>query len=117
MLRKIVIATAVLVVLLIAYNLIVQIMSAVKSGERLSDEANEVYRLEIKNKELKQQLSQIKTPEFIEEQARNKLGLGREGETIVIIPEDKLKLVLGASNSAQAERLPNPLGWWRFFFP
>lgn len=90
-------------------------MDAVKSSERLSAAADTVYQLEAKNKQLKKKLTQIQSPQFIEEQARNKLSLSKSGETIVIIPEDKLKQVLGATQSARV-RLPNWLGWWKVFF-
>lgn len=115
MIKKIVLVSIILAGLIMAYNLLTQIMSAVKSGERLSQAAEMLYKLEIKNKELKKKLSEIQSPEFIEAQARNKLGLGKRGETIVIIPEDKLKLVMGISESAQI-RLPNPLGWLKVFW-
>ena len=115
MVRKIILGAVILVVLVVTYNLLVQINDAVKSGERLSEQADVVYKLEAKNRELKSKLSQIQSPQFIEEQARNKLGLSKAGETIVIIPEEKLKQVLGVSESAQI-RLPNPLGWLRVFF-
>ena len=114
MIRKAVLITLVLVGLLITYNLLVQITDAVKSGERLSDAAEVVYKLEAKNRELKKKLIQIQSPQFIEEQARDKLGLSKTGETIVIIPDDKLKMVMGASESAKP-RLPNWLGWWKVF--
>ena len=100
----------------LAYNLIRQINDALRSSERLSARAEAVYQLEAKNKELKNKLSRIQLPEFIEQQARDKLGLGRGGETIIIIPEEKIKQILGASESAQEIRLPNWLGWIRVFF-
>lgn len=115
MLKKIIIGLIVLVILVIAYNLIKQITESTKSGERLSEAADEVYKLEIKNKTLKQKLLQIQSPEFIETEIRNRLGLTKIGETLVVIPEDKLKSVLGASSSAQI-RFPNWLGWWKVFF-
>ena len=115
MLRKIILIAGGILVLILAYNLIRQINDAVHSSERLSAQAEAVYQLEAKNKELKNKLSDIQSPEFIEHQARNKLGLGKVGETIIIIPEEKLKQVLGVPESAQI-RLPNWLGWWRVFF-
>lgn len=116
MLKKIILGVIILIVLIIAYNLLIQISDALKSGERLSDAVDVVYKLEAQNRELKKKLIQAQSQEFIEQQARNKLGLGKSGETIVIIPEDKLKSVLGATQSAQVVRLPNWLGWWRVFF-
>ena len=115
MVKKITLGLIILISLLVAYNLVTQIMEATKSGERLSQAAESVYKLEAKNKQLKTKLSQIKSPQFIEEIARNKLGLSKKGETVVIIPEEKLKLVMGASQSAEV-RLSNWLGWWRMFF-
>ncbi len=115
MIKKIVLSLIILITLVIAYNLITQILEATKSGERLSQAADEVYKLEIKNKALKQKLIQIQSPEFMETEIRNRLGLTKAGETLVVIPEEKLKLVLGASSSAQI-RLPNWLGWWKVFF-
>lgn len=115
MIKKIVLGTVILIVLVIAYKLITQIIGTTKSGERLSQAADAVYKLEVKNRELKEKLSQIQSPQFLEEEARNKLGLSKKGETLIIIPEDKLKLVLGTSSSAQI-RLPNWLGWLKVFF-
>lgn len=107
---------AIIIISLVAgYNLISQIIQATKSGERLSAAVDAVYKLEIKNKELKNKLADIQSPQFIEEEVRNKLGLGKAGETMVIIPEEKIKQVLGTSESAII-RLPNWLGWWKVFF-
>lgn len=116
MIKKFVILAIILVSLIVGYNLVSQILGAAKSGERLSAAADLVVKMEIKNKELKKRLENIQSPQFIEEGARNKLGLGKIGETIVIIPDEKVKQALGASQSANIIRLLNPLGWWKVFF-
>lgn len=115
MVKKITIGLCILIVAIIAYNLITQIIEATKSGERLSQSADVVYKLEIKNQALKKKLTEIQSPQYIEAEIRNKLGFAKGGETIVVIPEDKLKLVLGTSSSARI-RLPNWLGWIKVFF-
>ena len=115
MIRKITLGLIILVILFIVYNLINQIIEATRSGERLSEAVDAVYKLEIKNKQLKNKLAQIQSQEFIEEEIRDKLGLSKKGETVVIIPEEKLKLVLGASQAVEI-RLPNWLGWLKVFF-
>lgn len=116
MIKKIALGAIFLVSLIIAYNLINQIINTTKSGDRLSQAADTVYKLELKNKELKKKLTQIQSPDFIEQQARDKLGLSKKGETLFIIPEETLRLVLGASQSAQEVRLPNWLGWLKVFW-
>lgn len=114
MLKKVILVLLIIAILIFAYNLVMQTMEAIKSGERLSESAEVVYKLEVKNRELKKKLTEVQSQEYIEEQVRNKLGLSKKGETVVVIPEDKLKLVLGASQSA-AIRLPNWLGWLKVF--
>src|SRR5437870_692983 len=116
MIKKLVLGLIIFIVLLVAYNLINQIAQAVKSQERLTSAADIVYKLETENKKLEKKLSAINSLEFIEEHARNELNLGKEGETMVIIPENKLKQVLGASQAANEARFANWLGWWKVFF-
>lgn len=115
MIKKISVAVIILVSLIVAYNLITQTLEATKSGERLSQAAEAVYKLQVKNENLKKKITQIQSSDFIEEEVRNKLGFAKKGETIVVIPEEKLKMVLGTSSSAQI-RLPNWLGWFKLFF-
>ena len=88
--RKIIVILIILGVLLATYSLINQIIGAFKSSDRLSDAVEKVYNLEAKNKELKEKLAQIKSPAFIEKQARDKLGFSKPGETVIIIPEQKI---------------------------
>lgn len=115
MIKKISLALIILFISLFAYTLITRTMEAVKSGERLSQSADLVYNLEARNKNLRKKLSEVQSQTYIEEEVRNKLGFVRKGETIVVIPEEKLKLVLGASPPAEV-RLPNWLGWLKVFF-
>lgn len=115
MIRKVILGLIILVILFVVYSLINQIIEATRSGERLSEAADVVYKLETKNKQLKKKLSQIQSPQFLEEAIRNKLGMSKKGETVVVIPEEKLKLVMGASQAAEL-RLPNWLGWLKVFF-
>lgn len=116
MLKKIGLILAIFITVFISYNLLSQILEALKSGERLSTEADSLYKLEAKNKELKKRLEEVKSTQFIEKEARNKLGLSKPGETIIVIPDEKIKEILQGSASAQETRLPNPLGWWKLFF-
>ena len=102
--------------LVFIYNLISQIVSTLKSGDRLSQETEKLHQLEIQNKELKQKLSEVRSPEFLERQARDKLGLAKEDEVIVIIPDEKIQSVLQTQQPKEEVSLPNFLGWLRVFF-
>lgn len=106
----------ILVAGIVVYNLLGDTWKAVRAGDRLSQAIEELHNLEIKNKELKNQLLQVKSAEFIEQQARDKLGLVKEGETVVVIPEEKIKQVLGLSKKIKEVKFPNWLGWLKVFF-
>lgn len=116
MFKKIVLALGILILLIIAYNLVGQIFQTLKSGDRLTQASEKLHQLELKNTRLKKRLSEVNSPDFIEEEARNKLGLSKEGETLIIIPDEKLNQILEASREAKMIKFPNWLGWWKVFF-
>lgn len=116
MIKKIAFGIGILIVILVGFNLVNQISSTLGVSSRLKEAAEDVSRAQIKNEELKRKLSEIKSPKFVEEIARDKLGLAKEGETIVIIPEAKIKEILGTSEASEEPRLPNWLGWLKLFF-
>lgn len=115
MIKKIVISLFIFIIALFAYSLITRTMEAVKSGERLSQSADSVFKLEAENKLLKKRLGEVQREDFIEEEVRNKLGFVKKGEVVVVIPEEKIKLVLGATSEA-LPRLSNWLGWIKLFW-
>jgi cell division protein FtsB len=114
--KKVGFILAALVTVFFGYNLIAQITSTLKQADKLQSASQALFSLELKNKELKDKLSEVKSPEFVEKEARDKLGLAREGETVIIIPDDKLKQVLGSTQKNVEAKLPNWLGWWQLFF-
>lgn len=116
MAKKIGIAASLIVFLVVTWNIIGQIISTLKSGDRLNIATDKLHRLEIKNKDLKAKLDEVKDLRFLEEQARDKLGLVKEGETLVIIPQEKIDSILGLSKKIEEIKLPNWQGWLKLFW-
>jgi len=82
-------------------------------GER----ARVLSEVEVENRRLKDRLTQIDSPGFVEEEVRNKLGLVKEGEKVVLVPRQSGP----STGSGQAEEnkdaeLPNWKQWWKLFF-
>jgi cell division protein FtsB len=76
----------------------------------LEEQRQELVRLQEENRKLEEALSQADTPEFVEKEAREKLGLVKEGETIVILPKtDPSSLITDQQES-------NWKQWWGLFF-
>lgn len=71
----------------LALRMSVNIWRVYHSGQRLVLAQNELDRLTSEQETLQKTLSYVQTPEFVEKEAREKLGYGREGETVLIMPK------------------------------
>ena len=67
------------------------------------------------NLELKSKLKGVKKPQFVEEEARNKLFLAKPGEGVVLIPSGSLKQD-SQPKFAPRDTRPNWQKWWELFF-
>jgi cell division protein FtsB len=77
---------------LLALSLVRSISRIVGSGEKVKQAQADLDRLKKENADLTKELSGLQSVGFIEKQARDKLGLARKGEIVVILPdEDKLR--------------------------
>lgn len=73
-------------------------------------------RLEEEHARLQSELEYAQSPAFIEKEARNRLGLGREGEEVVLLPKQDVGLKTQDVGEKIHENLPNWKKWWRLFF-
>ena len=71
--------------------------------------------LKAKNVALERELQNATSTAFIEKTARNKLGLVKEGETVVILDKDKIN-ALAASGEDSLNTPPTWRQWWALFF-
>ncbi len=77
-----------------------------------------VEKLKRENEKINRKLVEIQTPEFLEGQIRDKLGLVKEGETVVILPDIETVKKLAPSLEDEEEKLPDPnyVKWMKLFF-
>lgn len=116
MLKKIVLIVIVLFFLLALLGLGKQISGALEAGTRLDRAADELSKLQEENRKLKEDLVWVSSPEFIEEQARNKLNLAKQNETIFLVDQTQIDRVIAASKKVEEVKLPNWQGWIKLFF-
>jgi len=91
------------------------ILTLVKKGEEIKKQNLKVSELKEKNKELKTRLEYVSSEEFIEKEAREKLGMAKPGEEILVLPENVLEKNK-TKDKENEEELPNFKKWWRLFF-
>jgi cell division protein DivIC len=88
-------------------------VNLISRGLVVREEGQELKALQEKNEQLRARLDYIKTDEFLEQEARNSLGLTKE-ETILILPQDILwQEEVGDQVIGQ---IPNWRQWWELFF-
>jgi cell division protein FtsB len=75
-----------------------------------------LLKLDDENKRLKRELSDSQTPEFIEREARDALGMSKPGETVLLL--DNATPSAGNIPGSQYKPMENPSWslWWRLFF-
>jgi cell division protein FtsB len=98
--------------LLLVVSLTRSVVSLLAKKDIVRTQKEELARLEEENKKLEDALSQAQTPEFVERTAREKLGLVKDGEVVVMLPQG----AAGEDTQAQTESLPNWKQWWGLFF-
>ena len=80
----------------------------------------EIDSLHQGNEELTSMIDYLQTSNFIEEQAKTKFGLAREGESVLIVPPPLKEKANYSPNDASgkplAQDLPNQLRWWYYFW-
>lgn len=79
-----------------------------KAQKNLDGEKNE-------NDKLKQNITKVIQPQFIESQARDNLYLAKPNEEIVVIPTGTI-FAKSSNPSSQQDTRQNWQKWWDFFF-
>jgi len=111
--KKTIFIIIVIVLLLIINSLIHSIYDLWHKQDLLTSAQKELESERFKNQKLKAELSYVQTPNFIDEQARNKLFLVKPGEQQVLISKD---LISKSKAQKQEENLPNWQKWLNLFF-
>lgn len=102
----------ILVLLVLIKNIIISIYETKNGGKMFESLKEELASKKRERAHLSQKLYFAKTDQFVEEQARSKLGLSKEGERVIIDKkisrEKRVEVVMDTSSNWQK--------WWRLFF-
>jgi cell division protein FtsB len=99
--------------LIFVISLVRSIFDFLKAEDRIQDEELKLAQLQLKNEELKKKLAEVESSEYLEKAAREKLGLAKEGEVVVILPS---VTPLPEAKGQSEENLPNWQKWLKVFF-
>ena len=82
-----------------------------KAGDKVEIARKELAQAEAEQEKLKAQLEYVQSDEFIEREAREKLGLGKPGETVVIVPTPQIASKVQSDKGSEQ----NWRKWWKLY--
>jgi cell division protein FtsB len=105
---------AVLIIgIILLVRLVNNISRLISVGGRVTGEEQKLAYAQLLNKQLKNELQEAQTPQFMEREAREKLGYGKPGEVVLVIPDQ-----YQASNpklQATTDNTPNWIKWRKLY--
>lgn len=113
--RVFAIATTIICLILII-NLSRELLRLSQSDKRLKEAEDNVKQLKLENWKLTQEKQYRQSDSFLENEIRNKLLLGKEGETIVILPKDEVDAIASASSEETQKEKKAPWQQWLALF-
>ena len=98
------------------------ILTLWSSRNRITQAQNRLNQLQEQNSQLQKEAAQAGNPAFIEREARNKLGMVKEGEEVLALPQDQitalaqeLRSQYESSQQSPSQSLPNWQQWAKLF--
>lgn len=112
--KKIIYIVVVVVLVLMINGLLHSIYDTWHKQDLLTSAQNQLDRLKTENQKLKAGFSYAQTPQFLDEQAHNKLFLVKPGEELVLISPGLTQNQ--NSTNKPAQNIPNWQQWLNLFF-
>jgi len=115
--QKLFIAVLILILFFIVVNFIGAWLKSSKVHQEINNLEQEITNLQKDTGKLTELIQYFNSNAYIEEKARVDLGLKKEGEKVVLVPDDIKKNLLNTENQEKSENeLSNPKKWWHYFF-
>lgn len=112
--KRILFVIFIVISFVIIYNFSSSIYRLLSKKDVLIQAQNELKKTQNENTDLKKQLARVKNPEFVEEQARDRLFLVKPGENSVVIPQNLLPTPISSKKLVLAK--PNWQKWLGIFW-
>ena len=112
--RNLLLFSAVLLSVILIVNSSRRLSSLRNTSKKVGEAAQQLEALKRENADLKRELEYKKSDQFKEQEIRDKLGMVKNGEVMVILPnkQDGNQLPEISKNGL----LPNYIKWWNLFF-
>lgn len=107
-LMKVRVYLLILFVFLFGLSLFRNILKINEAKNRIQREKEKVIKLEEEGRVLEEELKKMQGNEYLESQLRDKLGLAKKGESVVILPDPETLKSLVPEIPDEKDYLPDP---------
>lgn len=104
-------------VVLLSISLVRNVFKGLETKRGIDKIKENITKLQGENSDLQARLKEAQSGEFIEKQLRDKLGLAKSGEAVIVLPETSVLESLAPRLPDEEERLPDPTWkqWLKLF--
>jgi cell division protein FtsB len=95
-------------ILMLSVTLVKNVIRTNQIREQIEAEKVKIAKIQAENDKLASEVAQTQSAEFIEREMRNKLGLGKEGEAVVVLPDSDVLRKLAPVIPVEVDTLPDP---------
>lgn len=105
-------------ILMLSFTLVKSVGRANRIRSQIQAEKDKLVKIQKDNDKLTLEITNAQSASFIEKEVRDKLGLGKEGEAIVVLPDEEVLRELAPVIRVDEETLPDPnwKKWMNLFF-
>lgn len=114
--QRIIYLSIIIVGLLVSFGLARNLYLTYQNSQILTQAKAKLERLKAENTQLKADNEAAQDPNFIEREARNRLGLVKPGEVVVVLPEKGATLSASPQDSPTRPNRPIWQQWLGLFF-
>lgn len=95
-------------ILLLGISVVKSVGRAAQIRNQIQAEKDKIAKIQSEDDKLLEELAHAQSPDFIEKEVRDKLGLGKEGEAMVVLPDAETLRKLAPQMPVEADTLPDP---------
>jgi cell division protein FtsB len=106
------------VVLILCLSLARNLSRISTAERRITEKQQELNKLKKETEDARKRLEEVSSDMYVEKQLRDTLGLTKEGETVVILPDKEILRSLAPKLEDEEDVLPDPnwKRWTKLFF-
>lgn len=115
---KLTLAIGIILVLFAFVSFGRELYNRIQVNQEISRLEQQVRELESRKTRLTNLIEYFESPLFQEQEAREKLGLAKPGESVVVVPTTNTSPTASASGTDETtgSEIANPKKWWQYFF-